>query len=44
MQLVTFGIDKDMNCGYSVHSIHTTIHAETFNFTSTRNSSSPSIG
>ena len=44
MQLVTFGIDKDMNFGYSVPSIHTTIHTETFNFISTRNSSSPSIG
>ena len=44
MQLVTFGIDKDMNLVIQFPVFHTTIHPETFNPISTRNSSSPNIG
>ena len=32
MQLVTFGIDKDMNLHYTGPSVHTTIHSNTLNF------------
>ena len=44
MQLVTFGINKDMNLYHSIPNIYTTIHSETFNSVSTRDSSSPNIG
>ena len=44
MQLVTFGIDNDMEPSNSVPSIHTTIHPETFNCIPVGNSPSPDTG
>ena len=41
MQLITFGIDSDMNLVIQFPSIHTAIYAKTFNFISAGNSSSP---
>ena len=44
MQLVTFGMYKNMNLVIQFPSIHTTIHPETFNSIPVRNSPSPNIG
>ena len=44
MQLVTFGIDKDMNLVIQFSVFIQPSHSETFNPISTRNSSSPGIG
>ena len=44
MQLIACHINKDMNLVIQFPDIHTTIHSETFNSVSTRDSSSPDIG